>query len=131
MKKGSGIIIENENGEILLQLREDDVKEFPDHWVLLGGGCEQGETPVEVIKREIKEEINIDIGNFEYFGNFRFNNKYDQYFFYKKLNLDLSKIKLNEGKAIKFFSKKEIQKLKLGFNMKEIIAEFFKLKCKN
>lgn len=44
MKGCVGIIIENNKGEILLQLRDNNVKEFPNHWVFLGGVTKKGET---------------------------------------------------------------------------------------
>jgi len=124
MKPCAGIIIENDNDELLLQLRDDEVKDFPNHWVLLGGAMEDGEKPRETLKREMKEELGIEIGEFEYFRTFDYNNKLKQVFFYKKINLDPKKINLMEGKEIRFFSKKDLDKVKFGFNIKEVINIF-------
>ena len=125
MKKNVGIIIENDKGEILLQQRDDKVKLFPFCWTLFGGAMEEDESPEDAVKREIKEEIGLDISGFTHFNNFQFGSIF-QYIFYKNLNLDLSKINLNEGKDIRFFSFNEIKDLKLAFNMKEIIDKFKK-----
>lgn len=123
-----GIIIENNEGKILLQLRDDKTKEFPNCWVLLCGALEGDETPEQAIKREIKEEIDIELKKFEYFKNFNHKN-FNQLFFYKKMNLDLGKIYFKEGKEIRFFSKEDINNLNLGFNIKEVINDFlFNLK---
>lgn len=118
-----GIIIENTKGKILLQLRDSTVKKFPNCWVLLGGALEGDETPEQAIKREIKEEIDIELKNFEHFKNFNYK-KFNQSFFYKKIDLDLEKIDLKEGKQIRFYSKEEINNLDLGFNIKEVINDF-------
>lgn len=51
-----GCLIFNEHGQVLLQRRTDD-----DLWGNPGGSMELGETIYETIKREIKEETNLDL----------------------------------------------------------------------
>lgn len=53
---GSSIIIENENGEILLQRRSDNYQ-----WGLPGGSQEPDETLEETAVREVREETNLII----------------------------------------------------------------------
>lgn len=56
LQDGAAAIIENENGEILLQSRADR-----DKWGLPGGCQELGERFEDTILREIKEETNLDV----------------------------------------------------------------------
>lgn len=57
MFKASGCIILSEDTKrILLQLRSPDRKNKI-YWSFWGGGHEQGELPVETIKRELTEEL--------------------------------------------------------------------------
>ncbi|OIQ72865.1 hypothetical protein GALL_455030 [mine drainage metagenome] len=53
-------LVTNEHGEILLQLR-DDIQEIahPNLWGLLGGGCEDGEDPLQTVLREVFEEAEL------------------------------------------------------------------------
>lgn len=51
-----GAIIENEHEEVLLQLRSDTHK-----YGTPGGNMELGETIMETLIREVKEEINLEI----------------------------------------------------------------------
>ena len=127
MKNCTGIIIEKDDGKVLLQLRDDKVIEFPNYWVLLGGGMDDGETPEDGIRRELKEEIGIDIEDIRYFDSFSYKDL-NQFFFYKRLKLDVDKIDLKEGKEIRFFSEKEIDDISIGFNIKEVLKSFFRWK---
>ena len=54
---GVGVIVENSDGEILLQKRRDNGK-----WAIIGGGMEIGESFEEVIRREAIEETGIELG---------------------------------------------------------------------
>ena len=54
---GVGVIVENSDGEILLQKRKDNGK-----WAIIGGGMEIGESFEEVIRREAREETGIELG---------------------------------------------------------------------
>lgn len=53
-------IIENENSEILCTLRPVG-KTFGNLWEFPGGKIEAGETPGMTLRREVKEELNLDI----------------------------------------------------------------------
>lgn len=57
---GVGVIIENGDGEILLQKRKDNGK-----WAIIGGGMEIGESFEDVIRREAKEEAAIELGELQ------------------------------------------------------------------
>ncbi len=60
-------VIRNDEGKYLLTKRamadEEDIPEFKDKWELPGGGVNFGESPEEAIKREIREEVGLDITN--------------------------------------------------------------------
>ncbi len=58
------VIMTNPQGSILL------VKYFDHTWGLPGGLMEPGETAEETIRRELKEELNLDIAKFEFYKVF-------------------------------------------------------------
>lgn len=66
LKKGEYFLsvhvwIVNSRGEILLQRRSPDKTVCPNLWSVCGGGVLSGETSYEAAKREVLEEIGIDI----------------------------------------------------------------------
>lgn len=57
-KKSAIVLVFNQNGEMLLQLRSKHDDKFPEHWDLaVGGGIEEGEEPEKAAIREMQEEI--------------------------------------------------------------------------
>ena len=61
---GCNAIIQNETGQILLQQRA-----YPrGKWGLPGGLMELGESTEETIRREVKEETGLDLGELTLFG---------------------------------------------------------------
>ena len=56
-----GVIILNENNEMLLEKGASTKKQSPNKWALCAGHIEAGDTPENAILREVKEEIGIDI----------------------------------------------------------------------
>ncbi len=46
--------------EVLLTSRPDHL-EHPGYWEFPGGKMEPGETPAQCLKRELKEELNLDV----------------------------------------------------------------------
>ncbi|BFH60551.1 8-oxo-dGTP diphosphatase MutT [Paenibacillus azoreducens] len=60
-------IIENEQGRILIA-RKRTGKPQADMWEFPGGKLEAGETPQECLKRELREEMQINIEPYAWFG---------------------------------------------------------------
>lgn len=60
-------IIENEQGQILIARRRQG-KSQEGLWEFPGGKLERGETPEACLRRELLEEMNIEIAPYEPFG---------------------------------------------------------------
>jgi 8-oxo-dGTP diphosphatase len=58
---GVGALIFNDEGSLLLTLRGKQAKNEVGKWEIPGGAVEFGETIQEALKREIKEELGIEI----------------------------------------------------------------------
>jgi 8-oxo-dGTP pyrophosphatase MutT (NUDIX family) len=131
MREDVGIILLNKEDKILLQLRENSPDiEYPDHWVLFGGGIEEGERPEDALKRELLEEIELKLDRFRFLGNYHYKCQRKQHIFFSRYDLDVNKVKLHEGSGLRYFSKDELDEIRLGFNMREVLRDFF-TKLKN
>ena len=58
-KPTASVILENEKGEVLLTRRA--IEPFKGYWDTAGGFCEESEHPEVAARREIKEELGVDI----------------------------------------------------------------------
>ena len=66
MKRVIAAIIVNDGKVLITQRKPTD--RFPNKWEFPGGTIEDGETPEECLKRELKEELDIDVDVGEYLG---------------------------------------------------------------
>ncbi len=60
-------VIKNEKDEILL-LKRGKTKTFQGYWQLPEGKLEEKEKPQEALRREIKEELGVEVGSLELDG---------------------------------------------------------------
>jgi 8-oxo-dGTP diphosphatase len=60
---GVGVMIQNNKGEVLMGLRQSS--HGAGEWAFPGGHLEFGETLFETARREVKEETDLDIEEFE------------------------------------------------------------------
>ena len=125
MLTGAEVLIENNKGEVLVLLRDDKPTiRYPNHWDFLGGGVEEGEAPEQAVRRELKEELELELPNLKFLKAYHWPDQ-TEYIFHAKMELDVSKTNLHEGQMIKFFPKKQLMKMKLGFHDNEILRDLF------
>lgn len=90
------IIFNRDMKLLLLQRSSYEEQWMPNKWALVGGGVEEDEEPIDAVKREIKEEIGLEIDNFiEKFALQRTEDSIE-YMFIAKYNGKDNDVKLNE-----------------------------------
>lgn len=105
------VVIRNSKGEFLMQKR---VKEKGDDWGVTGGHPKAGETPLEGIVTEVKEELGLDFSkeNFiEYNSGCDGKDCYKMYLVDKDIELKDIKIQEEELSEVKWFSMLELKQM--------------------
>lgn len=129
MKQIAAIILRNDKGEFLLYLRDNKPTiPFPDHWDLIGGHVEEGETPEQALIREVKEELDLDLIDYHFFRIYEClsGDAYDniKYIYYGNINVPINEITLLEGVRAQYFTKDEIPEVKFANILKSIVLDF-------
>jgi 8-oxo-dGTP diphosphatase len=123
----ASVILENNEGEILLLRDNKSTIGYPNHWTLVGGKVENGETPEMAAHRELEEETGLK-------AELSFWRRYDrqhplfivdQYIYLGKVEASLEEMVLGEGQALQFFKPAEIGRLKIGYGFKTLLNEYF------
>lgn len=106
--------IVNDNGKFLIQQRSSNRKMFPNMWTNTGGACISGETSIDTVVRELKEELNIDviIDNLEFIASYKREKDYvDVWVLKDNINIDDLVFVDNEVQDVKWVSMEEWEKL--------------------
>ena len=57
----------------VMQLRDDKPEIiYPGHWACFGGAVQPGEAALDTLRRELREELELEIGEVREFGKFEF-----------------------------------------------------------
>jgi len=128
--KGAGIILIANNGKILLQHRDNNISWYPDHWGPFGGQIENDETPEQAVRREIKEEIGIELTDLRFFRKYEMKREegtYEAFLFVAPLTVSVEKLKKQqrEGQDLGIFSFSEIKDLKITDLARMALNDFF------
>ncbi len=108
------IWIVNDKNEILIQQRSASRKMFPNMWTNTGGACIAGETSIETVFRELKEELNVipNIDDLELIASYKRKKDYvDVWLLRQNININDLKFNDNEVQAAKWATIKEWKKL--------------------
>ena len=103
------VVIRNSNGEFLMQKR---VESKGGDWGVTGGHPKSGETPIEGIITEIREELGLDFSkeNFiEYDSGCDGKDCYKMYFVTKDINIRDITIQQEELSEVKWFTMNELK----------------------
>jgi len=131
MKEIAAIILENDKGEFLLALRDNKAWiPFPNHWDLIGGHMEEGETPEEALVREVKEELDINIKDYTFYKKYEClsGDAYEntKYIYSGKISIPIEEVTLLEGQRAQYFTREEIPNIRFANIIRSIVLDFIK-----
>ena len=123
-------VLRDKIGRLLLQHRDKDVSRRPDHWAFFGGEIEEGETPEEAVRREAKQELDIELRNLELFKRYEFEQEdglYDKFVFAASLDIPIEELKKQqkEGQDLGLFYFEELDGLKVSDYDRTILKDLF------
>ena len=102
------VVIRNSKGEFLMQKR---VESKGGDWGVTGGHPKAGETPIEGIITEVKEELGLDFSNenfIEYDSGCDGKDCYKMYFVNKDVDIEDMQIQEEEVSEVRWFSMDEL-----------------------
>ncbi len=124
-RQNTAILFYNQNGEVLLQLRDNNPEiSWPNHWGCLGGAVEEGESVEDCLKREIQEEIEYNLVEYESLGVLGLSEDRGYHMFIGRLDKEVSEITLHEGQEIRFFDPKQALELPLTNGARELVQRY-------
>ena len=122
------IWIVNDKNEILIQQRSASRKMFPNMWTNTGGACIAGETSIETVFRELKEELNVipNIDNLELIASYKRKKDYvDVWLLRQNINIKNLKFNDNEVQAAKWTAIEEWKKLLIEEQAVKASTDYF------
>lgn len=134
--QGSHVWIMNSKGEFLIQKRTPTKRLYPNLWSITSGGTDQGETTLETVVREVKEELGITLKleEIELMMSYRRKHDFvDVWLVRKDINIEDIVMQPEEVAAVKWVTVPELenmiqaeetpQSLKIYFNfLKDLIG---------
>lgn len=108
------IWIINKANELLIQQRVSTAKKFPNMWSQTGGGVLVNESSKETVKRESKEELNLEIDENEiyYIGSYvRKKDIVDVWLVKKEIDIDKLKLEPSEVENVKLATFEEFDNM--------------------
>ena len=122
-------ILRNSQGQVLLQQRDDKPNlAFAGYWTLPGGKAEDGEVPDNAIKRELMEEIGLEVSLdlwkiYERPGPNSIT--IVQYVYTGQTDQTISGLAINEGQDLRYFGSKGVTKLSIAYGFDSLLTEYF------
>ena len=125
MKQVAIIALVNSEHKFLFQLRDNKPNiTYPGMWGFIGGHVEEGESLIEGLRREISEEISIEIKDIKEIGSYYDKTIDESTTIYRgTLNVPAENINIGEGRLLKYFGFNEIKNLNTPDPLREFLVK--------
>jgi len=129
MKHIATALLFDRNNKLLIYLRDDKPTiPFPNHWDLFGGYVEDGETPEQALVRETKEELDLELKNFEKFRDYDVKegdaHPNVKHVYWARVDVVPEELTLNEGQRLVSIDLEDRHKFKFANVLGKIIDDF-------
>ena len=126
------VMLVNPQGQVLFQQRDHNPGiAFPGHWTIFGGAVEAGETPDEAVRRELMEELELDLPLRHWHSytcpvrSVRGELDVRVHVYVGYTDRPVESLTLHEGMAMGYFDRAGASRLMFGFGKAPIIQKFF------
>lgn len=125
------VLLINSRGNVLLQQRDEKPElRYAGKWTLFGGTVEDGESPEQAIRRELIEELDLELP-LEYWTTYVcparttsdticYNHLYTG-----RMTRSIETLTLYEGQAMAYFDRERASRIELAFMQSEWLTKFF------
>ena len=99
------VLLFDRDDRLVIYLRDDKADiPFPNHWDFFGGHLEPGETPEQALLREVKEELGIELREWQFFRSYEclegdvYPNR--KYIYQARIDKTIDELTLHEGQRL-------------------------------
>lgn len=129
MKQIAMVLLFDRHDRLLIYLRDDKPEiPFQNHWDFFGGHLEEGETPEQAMIREVKEELGIDLDQWNFFREYicREGDAYPniKYLYWATTDKRAEELTLYEGQRLMSITADQRRNLKLANILGQILDDF-------
>lgn len=115
-RKVAAIIFYDDKRRVLIQDRRD-ISKWGEEWGYFGGAIEDDETIEQALKREVKEELDYNLIDYQFLTKYEYDLESASLHVIVNMYIaplsDISKLTQKEGKNMQFFKLDEAKKLKM------------------
>jgi 8-oxo-dGTP diphosphatase len=129
MKQIAMVLLFDRDARLLIYLRDNKPEiPFPNHWDFFGGHVEAWETPEEAMVREVKEELGIELTQWNFFRRYvcTEGDAYPnvKYLYWTKIDKNPEALTLHEGQRLISIAPEQRSSLKFANILGQILEDF-------